>query len=193
MRLFQGLTAVGVVAGRAAAWLCRSYAMAMIYVLVPGLLWFYSASYKRMLVVGNLIVAFCAALTPLLVALANIGRLNMLYPIAMPYMSCAHDLLCWLGGFAVFAFLTTWKRDNQGHAGPEWRSRTGVPHFADLCRGAMDGSDSECADGGDDGVVVLCGAGSTAFRPRFLLANDQTSAVRRIGAGGVRAGADVVG
>jgi 4-hydroxybenzoate polyprenyltransferase len=111
MRLFQILTAAGVAAGLAAAWVARSWPIATVFLLVPGLLWFYSASYKRMFLVGNLIVSFCAALTPLLVALADAALLTRHYKEAMPYMQVGRELFLWLGGFALFAFLMTWMRE----------------------------------------------------------------------------------
>ena len=63
MRLFQILTAAGIVCGLAASWILRSWVSAVIFVFVPGLLWFYSASYKRQFMVGNLIIAFVSALS----------------------------------------------------------------------------------------------------------------------------------
>ena len=71
MNWFYVLTAIGIVAGLAVAWWARSWNLLFIYIVIPGLLWFYSASYKRMLLVGNLIVAFISALVPLLVAIIN--------------------------------------------------------------------------------------------------------------------------
>ena len=79
MRLFQVLTAAGIVCGLVCAALLRSWVTAVIFVFVPGLLWFYSASYKRQLLIGNLIVALVAALSPLLVAIANVAWLRHLY------------------------------------------------------------------------------------------------------------------
>ena len=42
MRLFQVLSGMGIAAGLAVAWWSRSWTMAMIYIVIPGLLWFYS-------------------------------------------------------------------------------------------------------------------------------------------------------
>lgn len=117
MHLFQILTAVGVVMGIGVAVWARSYTLALIFLIIPGLLWFYSASYKRQFIVGNLVVAFIAALVPLLVALANADYLQHLYTGHLQHLyheSLSHiiaDLYTWLGGFAAFAFLTTWIRE----------------------------------------------------------------------------------
>ena len=112
MRLFQVLTAVGVAIGLVSAWLCRSRAMTMVFLLTPGLLWFYSASYKRMLIIGNLIIAFCTTLVPLMIAMADIGYARVHTADSDIRISIlAYLLYRWLGGFALFAFLTTWIRE----------------------------------------------------------------------------------
>lgn len=111
MRWFQVLTAIGIVAGLAVAWWARSWNLLFIYIVIPGLLWFYSASYKRMLLVGNLIVAFISALVPLLVAIINADHLKHLYHDALAYTPIVGQLYVWLGGFALFSFLLTWARE----------------------------------------------------------------------------------
>ena len=116
MRLFQVLTAAGIVCGLITAACLRSWVTAVIFVFVPGLLWFYSASYKRQLIIGNLIVALVAALAPLLVAIANIAWLKHLYGNVngidvLSLTTLPHDIYAWIGGFAAFAFLGTFIRE----------------------------------------------------------------------------------
>ena len=111
MRLSLCLSGVGIACGIAVAALLRSVTIGIIFIAVPGLLWFYSSSYKRLFMLGNIVIALLAAMTPLLVALSNVAVLEMRYGIIMPYISLEHDLYIWLGGFAVFAFLLTWIRE----------------------------------------------------------------------------------
>lgn len=111
MRLSIALSGTGIACGIAAAVLLRSLTLGILFVLIPGLLWFYSSSYKRLFLIGNLIIALLAGLTPLIVAMANVAQLEMLYASILPYMSLPHDLYCWLGGFGLFAFLLTWIRE----------------------------------------------------------------------------------
>ena len=111
MNLFYGLTAVGVIAGTVVAWWAHSWTLLFTYVVIPGLLWFYSASYKRMFLVGNLVVAFASAIVPLLVAIANADYLHHLYQNALAYSPIVGELYVWTGGFAIFAFLLTWVRE----------------------------------------------------------------------------------
>ena len=111
MRLSVGLSAAGVVCGIAAAAILRSITIGIVFAVVPGLLWFYSSSYKRLFLIGNLTIALLAGLTPLLVAMANVAVLQLRYETILPYTTLVHDLYAWLGGFALFAFLLTWIRE----------------------------------------------------------------------------------
>lgn len=111
MQLFYILTLIGILAGAAVAWWAHSWNLLFIYIVIPGLLWFYSASYKRMFLVGNLVVAFASAIVPLLVAIANADRLRYLYGDALAYTPIVGELYVWIGGFALFAFLLTWARE----------------------------------------------------------------------------------
>ena len=111
MRLSVSLSAVGAVCGLVIAWLLRSITIASIFILIPGLLWFYSSSYKRLFMIGNLTIALLAAMTPMMVALTNVAILQLRYEAILPYTTLEHDLYAWLGGFALFAFLLTWIRE----------------------------------------------------------------------------------
>ena len=111
MHLFYALTGVGVVAGVAVAWWAHSWTLLFTYIVIPGLLWFYSASYKRMFLVGNFVVAFASAIVPLLVAIANADHLRHLYQDTLAYSLIVGELYVWTGGFAAFAFLLTWARE----------------------------------------------------------------------------------
>ena len=111
VRLSVSLSAIGTLCGIAAAWLLRSMSLAIVFVLIPGLLWFYSSSYKRLFVIGNLTIALLAGLTPFIVAMANVAQLKLQYALILPYIPLEHDLYAWLGGFALFAFLLTWIRE----------------------------------------------------------------------------------
>ena len=111
MNWFYALTAIGIVAGLAVAWWARSWNLLFIYVVIPGLLWFYSSSYKRMLLIGNLIVAFISALVPLLIAMVNADHLRFLYHESLAYTPIVGQLYVWLGGFALFCMLLTLSRE----------------------------------------------------------------------------------
>lgn len=111
MQLSLWLSSIGVACGLVVAVLLRSLTLGILFVLVPGLLWFYSSSYKRLFMVGNLIVAFLTGLVPMVIAFANIAQLRLLYASILPYTHLEQGLYAWLGGFALFAFLLTWIRE----------------------------------------------------------------------------------
>ncbi|MCQ2342861.1 MAG: geranylgeranylglycerol-phosphate geranylgeranyltransferase [Paludibacteraceae bacterium] len=111
VRLHQVLTIVGVALGLVVAWLCRSWTVGLIMLIVPGLLWFYSSSYKRQFILGNIIVAFLSAIPPILIAVTNIAMLRHHFGDIIDYSPVGHDLYMWLGGFALFALLTTLMRE----------------------------------------------------------------------------------
>ena len=113
MWLYRILTAVGIVTGEVAAWICRSWMVAAIFPVVGGLLWFYSASYKRQLIIGNVVVGALAALPSILIWAVNIGLLRRRYGDILDYATVDSQLGIWLLGFAGFAFLGTWIREIQ--------------------------------------------------------------------------------
>jgi 4-hydroxybenzoate polyprenyltransferase len=111
MRLSIGLSGVGMVCGLVAAWLLRSSTIAILFAIIPGLLWFYSSSYKRLLIVGNVTIALLSALSPMMIAIANVAQLQLKYSTILPYTTLEHDIYAWVGGFSLFAFLLTWIRE----------------------------------------------------------------------------------
>ena len=116
MLLHQVLTIIGIIAGLAVALLLHSWQLGLIFLFVPGLLWFYSSSYKRQFMVGNIIVSLASALTPLVIAIANVAFLKLNYSNVNGYDALAdtplvHNLYLGIGMFSAFAFLSTWIRE----------------------------------------------------------------------------------
>ena len=111
MRLSMVLSGTGIICGIAAAGMLRSWTLGILFVIIPGLLWFYSSSYKRLFMVGNLIIALLAGVAPMVVAMANVAILQLRYGTILAYTTLPHDIYAWVGGFALFAFLLTWIRE----------------------------------------------------------------------------------
>lgn len=82
-----------------------------IFLLVSGLLYFYSASYKRQFLIGNIIVAILTAMVPLLVLFYEWPALFKYYTINAVSFPKIDFIFYWVGGFALFAFLTTLARE----------------------------------------------------------------------------------
>lgn len=111
MKLHQVLTIIGVLGGLLVSWNAHSMPIALIFVAIPGLLWFYSSSYKRQFLIGNVVVSIITALVPMLIALleasyliANHGELLIEYGVIA-------DLYKWVGFFAIFAFMISMLRE----------------------------------------------------------------------------------
>lgn len=105
------LNIAGVVAGFYVSWKEGYFWIGVLFLLVTGLLYFYSASYKRQFLIGNLIVAVLTALVPLMVILFELPAIYSYYSkyaISIPDLSF---LFYWIGGFSLFAFLTTLTRE----------------------------------------------------------------------------------
>ena len=85
--------------------------MGLLFLVISGLLYFYSASYKRQFLIGNLLVAVLTAMVPLLVVIFEAPVLYQYYAINAIKIPDISILFYWVGGFAVFAFLTTLSRE----------------------------------------------------------------------------------
>jgi len=111
--IHQIFSVIGIVLGLIVAYWCKSLSLAILIVMVPGLLWFYSASYKRQFLTGNIIVAFNAALVPLVIAIADVAFLSQpnnlgefVFQTPIPKI-----IYLWVLGFSGFAAISTLIRE----------------------------------------------------------------------------------
>ncbi len=112
MALHIVLNVLGVGAGVGLAWAIHFPFLGFIFFLVAGLLWFYSTTYKRQFLIGNLLVAFLTGLVPFMVVLFEVPLLNRIYSdIMVQYHASWSPVLIWVGAFSVFAFLLTLARE----------------------------------------------------------------------------------
>lgn len=81
------------------------------FVFITGLLYFYSATYKRQFLLGNFIVAFLVAMVPMLVVVYDAVPIDDYYSQKVLNFPGVGILYFWVGGFALFAFLTTLIRE----------------------------------------------------------------------------------
>lgn len=102
---------IGVGAGFYISWKAGYLWMGALFLLVSGLLYFYSASYKRQFLVGNIIVAVLTGMVPMLVVIFEAPSLFEYYSINAVKLPELGILFYWIGGFAIFAFLTTLTRE----------------------------------------------------------------------------------
>jgi len=111
MQMHQILTIIGVLCGLYVAWEIRSITVAMIFLFIPGLLWFYSTTYKRQFFIGNFIVAAITAFVPLIIALVEGNYLVIQHGSSVMEYGIIADIYKWVGFFAVFAFTLTILRE----------------------------------------------------------------------------------
>jgi 4-hydroxybenzoate polyprenyltransferase len=101
----------GVAAGFYISWRAGYFWLGTLFLVVSGLLYFYSASYKRQFLIGNLLVAALTAMVPLLVAFYEWPSLYRFYKVNAVSLPDLNIIFYWVGGFAIFAFLTTLTRE----------------------------------------------------------------------------------
>jgi 4-hydroxybenzoate polyprenyltransferase len=102
---------VGVALGFYISWKAGYMLMGAIFLIVSGLLYFYSASYKRQFLVGNVVVATLTAMVPILVVIYEWPALYKFYAVNATDLPKFDFIVYWIGGFALFAFLTTLTRE----------------------------------------------------------------------------------
>lgn len=105
------LNAAGVIMGFYISWKAGYFWMGILFLIVSGLLYFYSASYKRQFLVGNIVVAVLTAMVPMLVVIFEWPALYRYYAINSVSPPQLGIIFYWVGGFALFAFLTTLVRE----------------------------------------------------------------------------------
>ncbi len=109
----QVTTGLGLLMGLWVAYQCKSMTLALIIAIVPGMLWFYSASYKRQFLIGNIVVAINTALVPLVIITASAAFLTLpdSYGALINQTPVIKIMYGWVIGFVVFAFIMTLIRE----------------------------------------------------------------------------------
>jgi len=105
------LNIAGVAAGFFISWKAGYFWMGILFLIVSGLLYFYSASYKRQFLIGNFVVALLTAMVPMLVVIFEWPALYRYYAVNAVTLPQLSIMFYWVGGFAIFAFMTTLTRE----------------------------------------------------------------------------------
>ena len=84
----------------------------ILFVVISGLLWFYSTTYKRQVLIGNLIVALLVAMVPIILLVYEIPLLfNQYRPQINSNPEIIKSLAGWVIAYGIFAFLLTLIRE----------------------------------------------------------------------------------
>ena len=106
------INGIGIMTGIYLAWHIGILSLGIAYILAAGLLWFYSTTYKRQFLIGNLIVSVFTAVVPFIVVVFEIPMLNQVYhDVLIANQMNFNVIIGWVGGFAFFAFLSTLLRE----------------------------------------------------------------------------------
>ncbi|HEY5471357.1 MAG TPA: geranylgeranylglycerol-phosphate geranylgeranyltransferase [Bacteroidales bacterium] len=101
----------GVSLGFYISWKAGNVWLGAIFLIASGLLYFYSASYKRQFLIGNIIVAIMTAMVPLLVVFYEWPALYRYYSVNAINLPSINFIFYWICGFSLFAFITTLTRE----------------------------------------------------------------------------------
>jgi 4-hydroxybenzoate polyprenyltransferase len=102
---------VGVAIGFYISYKAGYFWLGALFLVVSGLLYFYSASYKRQFLIGNIIVALLTGMVPMLVVFYEWPALYKYYTLNAIILPRINFIIYWVGGFALFAFLTNLIRE----------------------------------------------------------------------------------
>ena len=106
------LTAAAIVLAAIFAWHLHMFSIFLLYVMLAGLFWMYSTTYKKQLFVGNLVVSVCTALIPLQVGLFEYLTLAREYGYDMLLNDLSFmPIMHWMAAFAFFAFIINMIRE----------------------------------------------------------------------------------
>jgi len=128
------LNFLGVVLGTIVSFKIDKPILSLLFLVVVGILWFYSTTYKRQFLIGNLIVAILTAIVPMITLLFELPRLYTVYwEMVTRFQLKLGIITYWVGGYALFAFLLTLVReitkDIEDFEGDQAFGRNTIPVF----------------------------------------------------------------
>lgn len=132
--LHTGLNVFGVLLGTIVSFKVGKPIFSMLFILVSGMLWFYSTTYKRQFLIGNFIVAALTGIVPMMALLFELPRMYTVYWQMIAKFDINVGIVTyWVGGYALFAFLLTLVReiikDIEDFEGDQAFGRNTIPVF----------------------------------------------------------------
>lgn len=103
---------IGSVLGFLVSFRTGVWIMGLIFPLAAGFLWFYSSTYKKQFLLGNIIIALLSATIPLLPAAYETPcQIAQNRDFILGHQLDIYIFIKWASAFAIFAFLTTFIRE----------------------------------------------------------------------------------
>ena len=101
----------GVFIGLYIAYITRKENYVFMYIFIPAILWSYSTTLKKQVLIGNLSIAFLTAVVPYLVVSLEFAALERVHGREIIDSTACSLAWFWTTGFAFFAFITTLTRE----------------------------------------------------------------------------------
>jgi 4-hydroxybenzoate polyprenyltransferase len=105
-------SAIGILAGAYLAHSIHRLSLTIVFIFAAAILWFYSTTYKRQLLVGNILISVLVGIVPFMVLLFEFPLLVKRYQLYALAAGINFDfLLFWISSYAGFAFLLNLVRE----------------------------------------------------------------------------------
>ena len=104
-------TFIGVFIGLFISFIYKKENYALMFILIPIVLWFYSTKLKKQILLGNLVISLLTALVPYFVVSLEFSALIKVYGKAITETEACSTAWFWTTGFAFFAFIITLIRE----------------------------------------------------------------------------------
>ncbi len=104
-------TLAGSFAGLFISFIFRKESYALLFIALPVLLWYYSTTFKKQMLVGNIVIALLTALVPYLVVSVEFTALVNRFGYDITNGEACSLAWFWTTGFAFFAFITNLVRE----------------------------------------------------------------------------------
>lgn len=101
----------GVFTGLFLAYIYRKETYALMFVVIPILLWYYSTTLKKQVLIGNLTISLLTALVPYFVVSLEFAALGRLHGQSILSSEACSMAWFWTTGFAFFAFISNLGRE----------------------------------------------------------------------------------
>lgn len=139
--LFWVLSVMGSLIGIYISYIVGNVNLAFIFMIVSCMLYFYSLKYKRLLLWGNLVVAFLSALVLMLPWLFEFFTLSKRPAEFLDHASCLkviRDVTMLFAGFSfVMTLIREWIKDLEDKAGDEAGGRISLPIYFGVKKAKM--------------------------------------------------------
>ncbi len=107
-RLHLIFNIIGVALGIFSAWLAGNVRLGFIFPVIAGILWFYAKTYKKVFLLGNILVGLVTAAVPLVVAYSETKLFTVSNVVTI---EAGKEIMRFTVGYAIFAFLATLIRE----------------------------------------------------------------------------------